>query len=285
MFFRVASGCAPGDTAADVSNCNSSGPDSSPCRIAIVGAALLSGLAACATGSSDATGTDAGKPDQVGPDAAIGGRADAAQGLQADAGPPGTPDATPVINPADASVPLPDADPNCIPAPLNLLANSDFDLGPGSWTETSGGGFALITSQDDVNGVDADSGTFVAWLGGYTPATGTANDIFFQDFSVPGDATAIALTGKIWVDSAEIPLLPFDTLDLEVVNVGTGAVLESLASWSNLDSATGWFAFNANLTGSYQGQTIRLRWTADFDSTQRTSFFLDTLALDTTSCP
>jgi hypothetical protein len=191
----------------------------------------------------------------------------------------------PVINTPDASGPVPDADPNCTPVAVNLLANADFDLGPGSWNETSGGGFPLITNQDDITGVDADSGTFVSWLGGYVPAAGTASDVFFQDFSVPGDATAIALSGKIWVDSAEILPLAFDTLDLEVVNVGSGAVLESLDSWSNLDSATGWVAFNATVSGSYQGQTVRLRWTADFDSTQQTSFLVDTLALNTTSCP
>lgn len=274
-------GCLPGDTAGDVSHPKSSLPRSCQSLYAIAGAALLSGLSACATGSSEGA-ADAGKPDVTGPDAAIGGRADAAPGIQADAAPPGTPDATPVITP-DAA-PLPDADPSCTPAPLNLLANADFDLGPGAWDETSGGGFPLITSQDDITGVDADSGTFVSWLGGYLP-TATASDVFFQDFAVPGDATAIALSGKIWVDSAEILPLPFDTLDLEVVNVGTGAVLESVSSWSNLDTGTGWVAFNATLTGSYTGQTVRLRWTADFDSTQQTSFLLDTLALDTTSCP
>lgn len=241
---------------------------------------LLGGLSACATGTAE--GVDAGKPDVGGPDAMIGGRADAAPGIQADAA-PGTPDATPVGNTPDAA-PLPDADPGCTPVAVNLLANADFDLGPGSWVETSGGGFPLITSQDDITGVDADSGTFVTWLGGYEPALG-ATDIFYQDLAVPGDATPITITGKIWIDTAETLGLAFDTLDLQVVNVTTGAVLETVKTWSNLNSGTGWVAFNANLTGSYAGQTVRLRWTGDYDSTKQTSFLLDTLVLATTSCP
>jgi hypothetical protein len=169
---------------------------------------------------------------------------------------------------------------------VNLLANADFDLGPGSWDETSGGGFPLITSQDDVTGVDADSGTFLTWLGGYLPTTGlSATDIFFQDVAVPGDATPMTVTGKIFVDSAETLGLPFDTLVLELVNASSGALLEEVDTWSNLDATPAWVDINANIAGNYAGQTVRLRFTADFDATQASSFLLDTLALSTTSCP
>jgi hypothetical protein len=249
-------------------------------RSLLAASALTLALGACATASSN--DADGGKPE--GPDATIPGRADAAPGIRPDAA-VGQADATPVMNPADAGIPI-DANPNCTPVAVNLLANADFDLGPGSWQETSGGGFPLITSQDDVGGVDADSGTFLTWLGGYLPTVAlTATDIFFQDVTVPGDATPMTVTGKIFVDSAETLGLPFDTLVLELVNASNGALLEEIESWSNLDAAAAWVPFNATIAGNYAGQTVRLRFTADFDSTQASSFLLDTMALNTTSCP
>lgn len=232
-------------------------------------------LGGCATASS--ADADAGKPEG---DASLPGRADASQGLLPDAAQGLLPDAA--MN--DAAPPA-DADPTCTPVAVNLLANADFDLGPGSWTETSGGGFPLITSQDDVTGVDADSGTFLTWLGGYVPAGLSATDIFLQDVAVPVDATPMTVTGMIFVDSAETLGLAFDTLDLELVNASSGAVLEDLESWSNLDKGTAWVPFNATIAGDYAGQTVRLRFTADFDATQASSFLLDTMALSTTSCP
>ncbi len=250
---------------------------------ALAASLLLGGIAACASGSSEGgVGAADAKPNEGGPDAMIPGRADAAPGIRPDASPIGTPDATPA-NTADAA-PAADADPSCTPVAMNILLNADFDLGPGNWNETSGGNYPLITSHDDITGVTADSGTFVTWLGGYEPALG-ATDVFYQDVAVPGDASPLAFSGKMWVDSAETLGLPFDTLTLELVNASTGAVLEPLASWSNLDAAVGWVTFNASPSGSFAGQTVRLRWTADFDSTKQTSFLLDTLALTTTACP
>ncbi len=279
--FRIASAIASGDTPSAVKSPMFGSSHSLPSFFTMASALLLGGIAACATGTAE--GGDASQ--SGGTDAMIPGRADAAQGLQADAALPGTPDATPTNNTPDASVPAADADPSCTPVAVNLLSNPDFDLGPGMWSETSGGGYALITSEDDITGVDADSGTFVTWLGGYLPTTSSATDILFQDLAVPGDATPLSISGKMWVDSAELLGLAFDTLALEIVNAGSGAVLETVATWSNLDAAAGWAAFNVSPSGSYAGQTIRLRWTANFDSTKQSSFLLDTLALSTTSCP
>ena len=186
-------------------------------------------------------------------------------------------DATPVQNLADAS-------PSCVTGPINLLTNGDFDLGPGHWVENSGAAtpYPLIVSDSEVGGVTADSGTFLTWLGGYTSST--AIDTFHQDFAVPADATPMTITGKIWIDSAETPDLAWDTLTLEIVNATTGVSAEVVATWSNINMGTGWTSFSENVSGSYAGQNIRLRWTAQNDFINSTSFWLDTLSLDSTSC-
>ncbi len=223
----------------------------------------------CATASS--SDPDAGKPSASG-DAAIAERADATQGIRPDAGAP-----------ADASPPPADASPDCVTGPVNLLSNAGFDNGVAPWVEASGGGFALVVNQSELNGVDADSGEFLAWLGGYSPDGGDT-DVFHQDFFLPADATPVTLNGMVFVDSAELFSIPFDTLKLELVNVASGASLETLQSWSNADEGTDWVPFSATVAGNYAGQTLRLRLTANLDSSNTTSFLFDTLSLNTTTC-
>ena len=75
-----------------------------------------------------------------------------------------------------------------------------------------------------------------------------------------------------------------DDVLLERIHRDSLTVLEEVGSWSNLDLGSGWTNLSETVTGSYQGQTVRLRWTADLDSTNNTSFLLDTLSLNTTSC-
>jgi hypothetical protein len=208
-------------------------------------------------------------------DASIVGRADASANRPDAAIVPPMPD-------ADTQNTI-DADSQCTTQPTDLLSNGNFDLGPTMWTEVSD--FGLITSDADIQGVDADTPPYLAWLGGYLAASGTTNsDEFYQDFAVPGDATPAAVRGMIWIDSEDSDFFAYDSLNLEVVDPNSGAVLETVASWSNVDKGTGWVAFDHGLTSSYAGQSIRLRFTATVDDLLRTSFLLDSLLVETTSC-
>lgn len=200
----------------------------------------------------------------------VAARADAAvQGIRPDAG-----------EPADAAPPPADASPKCVTGPVNLLSNAGFDTGLTPWVESSGGGFDLIVNQAVLEGIDADSGEFFAWLGGYESAA----DTFHQDFFLPADATPITMNGVIWIGSEEGTAIAFDTLELELVNVASGLALETLQSWSNIDQSTGWVSFTAPVVGDYAGQTLRLRLTASLDFSNNTNFFLDSFSLDTTTC-
>lgn len=240
------------------------------------GAALLALASGCATaenGYNDGVDTfaDGGTS---------GGRADASSGLFPDAGP--LSDASIPVS-ADAGSSTPDAATSCSGGQINLLANGNFDQGPGVWVESSGGGYSLIVDQSETGGLSADSGTYLGWLGGYSPLISTATDLFYQDVNVPAGTTSLSFSGVLLVDSAEGTSLPFDTLDLELVNPGTGSVLESIGSWSNMDKGTTWAPQSAALSGSYAGQTVRLRFTASLDFSNNTSFLMDTLAL-TANC-
>jgi hypothetical protein len=223
----------------------------------------LSVLAGCAVATND--------EDRVGSfDAAIEGRADAAQDK---------PDAEVITFPDASTV---DASPQCTVQPLELLNNGDFDLGPGGWDED--GTFPLIVSDSEIDGVSADSGTYLVWLGGYLATAGTAVDTIAQDIAVPGDATPAVLSGSIWVDSEDSILLAFDTLTLTIVDSQTQALRETVATWSNVNQGSGWVGFSHTLGDSYAGESLRLVFTSTVDDVLRTSFLLDSISLETTSC-
>jgi hypothetical protein len=57
-------------------------------------------------------------------------------------------------------------------------------------------------------------------------------------------------------------------------------------SVSDAGATSGWTSFSRTFTGSYAGQTVRIRLRSTNDSSSATSFYFDTLALQATvSCP
>lgn len=193
--------------------------------------------------------------------------ADAAAEL-ADGAPPSVDAAPP-----DASAP----DATCTQVTLTLdLANPGFELGPGvGWLET--------TSQPIVRAdqpVTADSGAFIAWLGG-----GYALDQRLdQPLVLPERTLAVRLRGRLWIASAEFLPDAFDTLDIELWSAGHGARLTTLASYSNTDETAAWTDFTATATGPFGATSVELSFTAVTDLTYNTNFFVDTLALELDVC-
>lgn len=188
--------------------------------------------------------------------------------------------------PIDANAPhgeAPDAapeEPGCTTQTINLLGNPDLDAGQGGgWLESSSGGYALIINQNATQGeVAAHTPVFMAWLGGYADAV----DSMSQEIALPADATAVHVTGQRRFLTDEGGGV-FDRSWVDVTST-SGTVLETLKQWSNQDANGSWAAFDFPLTGSYQGQTIRLRLRSDADDSLRTHFFYDSLAFQVTTC-
>ncbi|MBL4633742.1 MAG: hypothetical protein JKY56_07710 [Kofleriaceae bacterium] len=251
---------------------------------AICVAGLL--LTGCATGENIGDVVDSGQADSaaVAPDASIAdaGRSDAAV---VDSGQmvPDSGQATVDAGQMMVDAMIPDAS-NCVVGPLQLLTNGNIDLGAVSWSETSGGGYPLMVDQSTVTGLTADTPTFVAWLGGYSPTSGVGIDTLIQDIVVPIDATPIVFAGKIRIATEETSSIPYDQLKLEILDSGTDVVLEQILIWSNDDANSAWETFSGTSVGNYAGQTIRVRFISTTDTSLNTSFFLDTLSASTTSC-
>ncbi len=150
--------------------------------------------------------------------------------------------------------------------PQQLLGNTGFENGASSapWT-ASAGIISNSTSQP------THAGTWDAWLDGYGSAH---TDTLSQSFSIPSGRTSATLAFYLHVDSAETTTATaFDTLRVQVLN-SAGTVLATLATYSNLNKATGYTLRTASLA-AYIGQTITLRFTGTEDSSLQTSFVLD----------
>ena len=64
---------------------------------------------------------------------------------------------------------------------------------------------------------------------------------------------------------------------MQILN-SSGTVLATLATYSNLDAATGYTQHTFDLS-AYAGQTITVKFTGTEDYTKQTSFVLDDTAL------
>ncbi|SEM63255.1 S53 family peptidase, partial [Streptacidiphilus jiangxiensis] len=148
------------------------------------------------------------------------------------------------------------------------LANPGFESGTGSWTASSG-----VIGQNGPS-EPAHTGTWDAWLDGYGT---THTDTLAQSVAIPAGCSA---TFSFWlhVDTAETTTTTaFDTLKVQVLN-SSGTVLGTLATYSNLNAATGYAQHSFNLS-SYAGQTVTLKFTGSEDASLQTSFVVDDTAL------
>ncbi|MFJ2393956.1 hydrolase [Streptomyces sp. NPDC087843] len=149
-----------------------------------------------------------------------------------------------------------------------LLANPGFESGNSSWTATSG----VITNSSSEA---ARTGSYKAWMDGY----GTARtDTLAQTVTVPSGCAA-TLNFFLHVDTAETTTTTaYDTLKAQVLNSG-GTVLSTLATYSNLNAASGYTLRSFNLS-AYAGQTVTVKFTGTEGSMLQTSFVLDDTALN-----
>ncbi|MFC0844608.1 hydrolase [Streptomyces noboritoensis] len=150
-----------------------------------------------------------------------------------------------------------------------LLADPGFESGSSAWSGTSG----VITND---SGEAARTGTYKAWLNGYGSAR---TDTLSQSVTIPAGCTTAKLSFYLHVDTAETTTTTaYDTLKAQVVN-GSGTVLSTLATYSNLNAGSGYTQRTFDL-GAYAGQTVTVKFTGTEGSQLQTSFVIDDTALD-----
>jgi hypothetical protein len=160
-----------------------------------------------------------------------------------------------------------------------LLGNGGFENGasnPAPWTLTS-----THTPLEIINSSASEpphAGTFDAWMNGWGT---TDTDTVLQQVVLPANATAATFSFWLHIDTAETSTTTaFDTLQVQIRN-SSGTVLQTLATFSNLNHATGYQQHTFNLA-SFIGQTIQVFFVGKEDSTLQTSFVLDDVSLKVT---
>jgi hypothetical protein len=151
-----------------------------------------------------------------------------------------------------------------------LLVNPGFETGSATpWSLTAG---VLNNSSAEP----AHTGSWDAWLDGYGT---THTDTAAQTVAVPSGCTTY--TGSFWLHintSETTTTTAFDTLRVQVLN-SSGTVLATLATFSNLNHATGYQQHSYNLS-AFAGQTITLKFTGTEDVSLQTSFVVDDTAIN-----
>jgi len=149
-----------------------------------------------------------------------------------------------------------------------LIVNGGFESGSASWTATSG-----VISND--SGMAAHGGSYKAWLNGYGSAH---TDSVYQQLTIPSTATTATLNFWLKIVSDETTTTQaYDTLEVQVRS-SSGAVLSTLATYSNLNKGTSYVQRSFDVS-AYKGQTIRIYFEGIEGSTVATSFVVDDVSL------
>jgi len=151
---------------------------------------------------------------------------------------------------------------------LELINNGSFESGATGWS----GSVNVIGAWPSQPAYD---GSKVALFGG----KGVSNSATLtQTITIPASATVASLSFALHIDSAETTTTTaYDKFVVTVKNTA-GAVLGTLASYSNLNKAAGYTTKTISLL-PYKGQTVVLSFAATEDSSLQTSFVLDKVSL------
>jgi hypothetical protein len=160
-----------------------------------------------------------------------------------------------------------------------LIGNGGFENGASNtapWVLTST--HSPIEIINSSSSEPPHSGTFDAWLDGFGTTT---TDTAMQQVTIPANATAATLSFWLHIDTAETSTTTaFDKLTVQVRN-SSGTVLSTLATFSNLNHASGYQQHSFDLS-SFKGQTIQVFFSGSEDSELQTSFVLDDVSLKVT---
>ncbi|MGW0796816.1 M1 family aminopeptidase [Streptomyces sp. NPDC002692] len=149
--------------------------------------------------------------------------------------------------------------------PAQVVANGGFESGTSPWTQSS---TSVITSRI---GQTAHGGTSFAWLDG---VGSTHTDTLSQSVTIPAGCSSATLTFWLHIDTTETTTsTAYDKLTAKIGST-------TLATYSNLNKNTG-YAQKSFDVSAFAGQTVTVAFTGTEDSSLRTSFVLDDVALDT----
>jgi hypothetical protein len=150
-----------------------------------------------------------------------------------------------------------------------LVRNGSFEKGYGvGWSNTSGMQIGTILGQT------AYDGTKMAKFCG----TGSQMSVgLYQTIAIPVNASAVTLSYALHIETKETSGSARDTFAVQLRN-SSGAILKTLATYSNLNAATGYKVYSIDLA-AYKSQAIQLYFLGAEDAALSTGFILDKVNL------
>lgn len=150
-----------------------------------------------------------------------------------------------------------------------LLGNPGFETGSNApWTSNN----PVLNSS---SAEPPHSGAWDAWLDGYGT---THTDTLQQTVTIPSACANDTVSFWLHIDTAEPLTTAYDTLTVQLLD-SSGAVLTTLATFSNKDAAAGYTQHSYSV-GAYAGKAVTLLFTGSEDYTKQTSFVIDDTALN-----
>ncbi|HSN75684.1 MAG TPA: hypothetical protein VL334_11455 [Anaerolineae bacterium] len=147
-----------------------------------------------------------------------------------------------------------------------LLINGNFEAGSAGWTQSSAGGYDLISQFNPRTG---------RW-GAYLAGANNADDRLSQPVLLPQDAVTITL--RLWWSlESEEPPVPADTLTLSLLQPN-GVLLVDLWQVDNTVTLGIWDEIVIDLK-AYAGQSVVVRFQALSGSFDLTDFYLDDVSV------
>ena len=134
-----------------------------------------------------------------------------------------------------------------------LIRNGSFEKGYGvGWSNTPGMQIGTILGQT------AYDGTKMAKFNG----TGSQMSVaLYQSVAIPANASPVTLSFALHVETKETSTgVARDTFAVQIRN-SSGAILKTLATYSNMNAATGYKLYSFDLA-EYKGRTIQLYFLA-----------------------
>lgn len=153
-----------------------------------------------------------------------------------------------------------------------MLINGDFEAGATGWTQTSAGGYDLISQ------FNPHAGEWGAYLAGEHHADDRLSQVVTLAAPTGGGQSTITLRFW-WSLETEEPGGVFDSLTAALLRTD-GALLATLLTIDNTAPATVWDEAVLDLS-AYAGQTVVLRFAATSNGVNLTDFYVDDVSLET----
>jgi kumamolisin len=154
-----------------------------------------------------------------------------------------------------------------------MLSNNGFESGQSPWSESSSGGYQIVSTQNPHSGSDS------AWLCGYN----NCSDAIWQSVALPSSTTKVVLSYWVYIDTNESGSTCYDYFRARL-RTSTGATISTVSTKCNAN-ASGWTQYTFDVTStlsSYKGKTIQVYFLGTTDSSLISDFFVDDVQLNVT---